>query len=69
MKLKTDYNYNRGLTVLKEASKSFPDGSGVYKFIDSSDSIIYIGKAKNLRKRISSYSIDNKQTRKIKTQS
>ncbi len=67
MKLKTDYNYNRGLTVLKEASKSFPDGSGVYKFIDSSDSIIYIGKAKNLRKRISSYSIDNKQTRKIKT--
>ena len=67
MKLKTDYNYNRGLTVLKEASKSFPKGSGVYKFIDSSESIIYIGKAKNLRKRISSYSIDNKQTRRIKT--
>ena len=67
MKLKTDYNYNRGLTVLKKASKSFPNGSGVYKFIDSSESIIYIGKAKNLRKRISSYSIDNKQTRRIKT--
>ena len=67
MKLKTDYNYNRGLSVLKKASKSFPNGSGVYKFIDSSDSIIYIGKAKNLKKRISSYSIDNKQTRKIKT--
>ena len=67
MKLKTDYNYNRGLRVLKKASKSFPNGSGVYKFIDSSESIIYIGKAKNLRKRISSYSIDNKQTRRIKT--
>ena len=67
MKLKTDYNYNRGLNVLKKASKSFPNGSGVYKFIDSSESIIYIGKAKNLRKRISSYSIDNKQTRRIKT--
>ena len=67
MKLKTDYNYNRGLNVLKRASKSFPNGSGVYKFIDSSESIIYIGKAKNLRKRISSYSIDNKQTRRIKT--
>ena len=49
MKLKTDYNYNRGLNVLKKASKSFPNGSGVYKFIDSSESIIYIGKAKNLR--------------------
>ncbi len=67
MKLKSDYNYYRGLTVLKKASKSFPNGSGVYKFIDSSESIIYIGKAKNLRKRISSYSIDNKQTRRIKT--
>ncbi|MAI59588.1 MAG: excinuclease ABC subunit C [Rickettsiales bacterium] len=67
MKLKTDYNYNRGLAVLKEASKSFPNGSGVYKFIDSSESIIYIGKAKNLRKRISSYSINNNQTRRIKT--
>ena len=51
MKLKTDYNYKRGLTVLKEASKSFPKGSGVYKFIDSSESIIYIGKAKNLRQK------------------
>ncbi len=67
MKLKTDYNYNKGLAILKEASRSFPNGSGVYKFIDSSESIIYIGKAKNLRKRISSYSIDNKQTRRIKT--
>ncbi len=67
MRLKTDYNYNKGLSVLTEASKSFPNGSGVYKFIDSSESIIYIGKAKNLRKRISSYSIDNKQTRRIKT--
>ncbi len=67
MKLKTDYNYYKGLTILKEASKSFPSGSGVYKFIDSSESIIYIGKAKNLRKRISSYSTDNKQTRRIKT--
>ncbi len=67
MKLKTDYNYKRGLTVLRDASKAFPKGSGVYKFIDSSESIIYIGKAKNLRQRISSYSIDNKQTRRIKT--
>ena len=67
MKLKTDYNYNKGLNILKKASKSFPNGSGIYKFIDSSESIIYIGKAKNLRKRISSYSVDNKQTRRIKT--
>jgi excinuclease ABC subunit C len=32
-----------------------PDKPGVYQFIDKSGNIIYIGKAKNLRKRVSSY--------------
>lgn len=35
--------------------KSLPDKPGVYQFSDLSDSIIYIGKAINLRKRVSSY--------------
>lgn len=34
---------------------SLPDLPGVYQFFDSSGKIIYIGKAKNLRKRVSSY--------------
>lgn len=32
-----------------------PDNPGVYQFVDSSGKIIYIGKAKNLKKRVSSY--------------
>lgn len=32
-----------------------PNLPGVYKFIDSEDKLIYVGKAKNLRKRVSSY--------------
>lgn len=32
-----------------------PDKPGVYQFIDSSGNVIYAGKAKNLRKRVSSY--------------
>ena len=32
-----------------------PDKPGIYQFIDKSGTIIYIGKAKNLRKRVSSY--------------
>ncbi len=32
-----------------------PDKPGVYQFIDEKDHIIYIGKAKNLKKRVSSY--------------
>ncbi len=32
-----------------------PDKPGVYLFVDSSNTILYIGKAKNLKKRVTSY--------------
>jgi excinuclease ABC subunit C len=32
-----------------------PDKPGVYQFFDSSDTILYVGKAKNLKKRVTSY--------------
>ncbi len=32
-----------------------PDKPGIYQFIDSTNNIIYIGKAKNLKKRVTSY--------------
>ena len=35
--------------------KNIPSGPGVYFFKDKKDNILYIGKAKNLRKRVSSY--------------
>ncbi len=36
-------------------SKKLPEVSGVYRMLDSSEKCIYVGKAKNLRKRVSSY--------------
>jgi excinuclease ABC subunit C len=38
---------------------SLPDNPGVYQFIDSYGKIIYIGKAKNLKKRVTSYFAKN----------
>ncbi|MDX1906936.1 MAG: excinuclease ABC subunit UvrC [Bacteroidia bacterium] len=35
--------------------KNLPDAPGVYRFLDKKARIIYIGKAKSLRKRVSSY--------------
>ena len=35
--------------------KSLPEDTGIYKFFDKSNNIIYVGKAKNLKKRVLSY--------------
>ncbi|MFC1869468.1 excinuclease ABC subunit UvrC [Thermodesulfobacteriota bacterium] len=39
----------------KSLRRSLPEGPGVYLFKDRSDNIIYVGKAKNLKKRVLSY--------------
>ena len=40
---------------LKEQVALLPLSPGVYQFVDRSGTIIYVGKAKSLRKRVSSY--------------
>ena len=56
------YNFNQGLFAIKKATQIFPNGSGVYKFLDEKKKILYVGKAKNLKKRISSYLNNKYQT-------
>ena len=41
-----------------------PDQPGIYQYFDQSGTIIYVGKAKNLKKRVTSYFVKNQQNRK-----
>jgi excinuclease ABC subunit C len=46
---------NPNIDQFKKVVRLFPDKPGIYQFFDKKQKIIYIGKAKNLKKRVSSY--------------
>ena len=45
-------------TTYRPASGAIPDQPGVYRFSDKDGRVIYVGKAKSLRQRLSSYFAD-----------
>ena len=51
---------------ISEQVKLIPENSGSYQFYDKNDEIIYVGKAKNLKKRVSSYFIKNHPNVKVR---
>jgi len=55
--------------IIREKIKHLPNRPGIYKFFDENDEIIYVGKAVDIRKRVSSYfnksTQHNKKTLKL----
>ena len=43
----------------KAALRNIPENPGVYRMLDDKSCVIYVGKAKNLKKRVSSYFLKN----------
>lgn len=46
----------KGLEILKNNIKYAPENPGVYRMLDENDKVLYVGKAKNIKKRIVAYS-------------
>ncbi len=49
-------NIKAGLETLKKYIKIAPEKPGVYRMLGENDKVLYVGKAKNIKKRIVSYS-------------
>ena len=51
----------RGRQVIRDVAASLPGTPGVYRMLDEKDNVLYVGKAKNLRKRVASYATGRAQ--------
>lgn len=49
------FDIKRGLEVLRQNVKIAPEAPGVYRMLNEKDEVLYVGKAKNIKKRIVAY--------------
>lgn len=50
-----DASINPNIDRIALKLKTVPDTPGVYQYLDTTDTIIYVGKARNLKRRVTSY--------------
>ena len=55
----------KGQEIIKFIAKTLPNQPGVYQMEDDDGQILYIGKAKNLAKRVVNYTSLNNLTRRL----
>ncbi len=54
-----------GVAVIKAKVRTLPNAPGCYRMISTAGEVLYVGKAKDLKKRVTSYTLPNRQATRI----
>ena len=58
-------NLERGVAYLKNELKTLPNQPGVYRMLSKKGVVLYVGKARNLIRRVSNYTQPNRLSNRI----
>ncbi len=54
-----------GIKIISDFVKTLPALAGVYRMLDNNDTVLYVGKAKNLKKRVGNYTHINRLSTRL----